>query len=304
MKYSFQHCEGNAKRVQYRIIRYYVSMNYKLIRQRCNRFAADYEKVYFLQKEMGKRLLQRMEYIKLTPEVIVDLGAATGWLSAALSEHFPEASIVALDFAEQRLQQSKLYPCQPVVADMHAIALQSDTVDLIVANDSLHWAVEPAMVVKECLRVLKPGGLLMFTTLGPDSLLELRLACRDAGIGDRVKSFMDMHDMGDMLQQGGFSDPVMDRETLQLQYRKVETLCRDIHRHAASQVDQVSSKGLLTPGQWAHLLGAYPTDHPEIYPCTIELLQGHAWKLQQSNTSRMDEKGEISVHISNIRRKK
>ncbi|MDF1796438.1 MAG: methyltransferase domain-containing protein [Coxiellaceae bacterium] len=275
-------------------------MKYKLIQQRANRFAADYEKVHFLQQEMAKRLLQRLQYVRLQPDVIVDLGCATGWLSTELKQQYPDSRIIALDFAEQRLVNAKPYPCDPLVSDMHAIALQADSVDCIVANDSLHWAMEPAMVIQECMRILKPGGLLMFTTIGPDTLQELRLACHQSGLGERVMPFMDMHDIGDLLMHNGFSDPVMDREELQLQYRSIKTLCRDVHRLAVSQVADQVSTGLVTPRQWSSLIESYPTDHPEIYPCTIELLQGHAWKSEAVAGYRMDQQGEVAIPISKI----
>ncbi|MDF1654346.1 MAG: methyltransferase domain-containing protein [Coxiellaceae bacterium] len=275
-------------------------MKHRLIQQRANRQAAEYEQVHFLQQEMAKRLLQRLQYVRLQPNVIVDLGSATGWLSPDLLACYPNSKIIALDFAEQRLRLAKDYPCQALVSDMHAIALQEDSVDCIVANDSLHWAQEPSMVIQECMRILKPGGLLMFSTLGPDSLQELKLACHQSGFGQRVSAFMDMHDIGDMLMHNGFSDPVMDREELQLQYRSIKTLCRDIHRLAASQAEDGAVTGLTTPRQWQRLIEAYPTDHPEIFPCTIELLQGHAWKAEQTAGYRMDQQGEVAIPISKI----
>ncbi|MDF1760859.1 MAG: methyltransferase domain-containing protein [Coxiellaceae bacterium] len=278
-------------------------MKYHLVKQRANRLAGEYEKVHFLQQEMAKRLLQRLQYVRLQPNVIVDLGCATGWLSSDLQALYPNSTIIALDFAEQRLRHASEYPCQPLVSDMHAIALQADSVDCIVANDSLHWAVEPAMVIQECMRILKPGGLLMFATVGPDTLQELRLACHQVGLAERVSTFMDMHDIGDLLAHNGFSDPVMDREELQLQYRSIKTLCRDIHRLGASQSADKVSTGLITPRQWQRLIDAYPTDHPEIFPCTIELLQGHAWKPEQSVGYRMDQQGEVAIPISKISKK-
>ncbi len=278
-------------------------MKYHLVKQRANRLAGEYEKVHFLQQEMAKRLLQRLQYVRLQPNVIVDLGCATGWLSVDLQALYPNSKIVALDFAEQRLSSVTDYPCHLLVSDMHAIALQADSVDCIVANDSLHWAAEPAMVIQECMRILKPGGLLMFATVGPDTLQELRLACHQAGLVGRVSAFMDMHDVGDLLVHNGFSDPVMDREELQLQYRSISTLCRDIHRLGVSQAAESVTTGLVTPRQWQRLLDAYPTDHPEIFPCTIELLQGHAWKPEQASGYRMDQQGEVAIPISKIVKK-
>ncbi len=277
-------------------------INYKRVQQRANRTALSYEKSHFLQKAMAERLAQRLECIRLQPNRVLDLGAGTGWMAELIKQHYADAQVLSVDFSANRSRCARDYPCVPITADMHALPLQSGSVDLIIANDSLHWVAEPAMVLKECHRVLRAGGLMMLTSLGPDSLQALRDHCQKHSLTAMPHDFMDMHDLGDELAHAGFADPVMDSERLTLRYHSSEQLCRDIQRLGVGSV-MAGPQGLMTPRRWQQLWSGYPRDADGKLMIDIELVQGHAWKVEAGPISRLSDRGEVIVPISSIARR-
>lgn len=276
-------------------------INFHLVQKRANRTAELYEKSHFLQQAMADRLMQRLEYIKLKPQRILDLGCATGWLSDQLIVRYPEAEIIGVDFALSRLAQAKPRPQQSLAGDMHALPLITDSIDFIVANDSLYWAAEQSMVLQEALRVLKPGGLLMMTSLGPLSMQRLRELCQQGSLPRKILPLLDMHDIGDMFLQAGWSDPVMDSEWLQLQFDSTVQMARDFHRLGVGAID--GGKGMITPRQWQTFWQQYPKTSDGKLVCEIELIHGHAWKPLQASGAKLNEQGEVVVPLSSLRKK-
>jgi malonyl-CoA O-methyltransferase len=115
--------------------------------------------------------------------------------------------------------------------------------------------------------VLAPEGLLMFSTLGPDTLKELRAAAGDA----RVHRFADMHDLGDWLVAAGFAAPVMDMETLTLAYRDAPALLADLRASGQTNARADRARGLAGK----RLRAAFA---PLSNRATFEVVYGHAWK--------------------------
>src|SRR5262245_18462599 len=161
-------------------------------------------------------MLDRLDLVKLAPRRILDAGS--GPPQRALIKRYPGAEVIAVDFASDMLRASRFGWFQrmfqrrplPVCGDLAALPLADASIDLAWCNMALHWIAEPVAALAELQRVLAPEGLLMFSTLGPDTLRELRAAAGEA----RVHAFVDMHDLGDMLVACGFSAPVMDMEML------------------------------------------------------------------------------------------
>jgi malonyl-CoA O-methyltransferase len=146
-----------------------------------SRAAEHYDEVAVLQREIGQRMLDRLDVVAMKPQVILDVGAGTGVATAKLARLYPKAQVIALDFAHPMLQQTmKLSSWRRklrcVCADLDHIPLADQSVDLIYSNAAIQWSNDLDHTFSEFLRVLKPGGLLMFTTFGPDTLKELRLS--------------------------------------------------------------------------------------------------------------------------------
>jgi malonyl-CoA O-methyltransferase len=219
-------------------------------------------------------MLERLDYIRLAPRAVLDAGS--GPPRPALLRRYPKATHVALDLALPMLRRpgflSRMFraAAQPVCADMERLPLADASIDLVWSNMALHWLDEPLGAFAEFRRVLAPDGLLMFSTLGPDSLKELRIA---AG-ADRVHGFIDMHDVGDMLLAAGFSAPVMDMELLNLAYPDAETLLADLRASGQTNARADRPRGLSGRRFASDLRGALG-ERPQ---ATFEVVYGHAWK--------------------------
>ena len=197
-------------------------------RRRFDQAARTYSEAARLESEVAARMLERLDYVKLAPRRILD--AASGPPGRTLGKRYPQAQVVALDFSLAMLRAGKraFFGTNPslLCGDVERLPLAPEAIDFTWCNMALHWLSDPLPALREFARVLVPEGLLMFSTLGPDTLKELRVA---AG-ASRVHAFTDMHDLGDMLVSCGFSAPVMDMELLTIAYRSPDALLDDLRR--------------------------------------------------------------------------
>ena len=249
--------------------------------------AADtYDAVAVLQREIADRLLARLEVVRLQPRAILDIGCGTGYDLRRLSQRYPRARVLGLDIAETMTQRARrrlgrwrrftgrsLFAC----GDAERLPLATASVDMVVSNLALQWCHPPA-VFAEARRVLRPGGLFMFSTFGPDTLRELRAAWRAADDAAHVHSFIDMHDLGDMLIHAGFADPVMDMEAFTLTYADVRGVMRDIKQLGAHNMAVSRARGLTGKARFARFRAAYEALAQDgKIPATYEAVYGHAW---------------------------
>lgn len=243
--------------------------------------AAVYDKVALVQQEIGRRLLSRLTYMRLTPQYILDIGAGTGTLTQALQTQFPASNVVGLDLAfgmTQALRQKTAL--SSVCADMHQLPFASNTFDLIVSNCTLQWSADPKRFFSACQYALKPNGILLLSTFGPDTLKELRMAFQQVSDKPHVHDFMDMHDLGDCCLKLGFLDPVLDREDITVFYQKLTTLLRDLKKLGATNQHPERARGLMGKTTWQRMLERYSTlcKTNDQFPVTYEVLYCHALK--------------------------
>lgn len=245
------------------------------------RAAAGYDQVAGLQQEMGERLLSRLDYIRLQPAYILDVGCGTGWVAKRLGERYPEARVVALDYAPPMLAEARRRPGARALlcARAEALPLAAGSVDLLVSNAMLQWSNHPAQVFAEWLRVMRPGGLLMFTSFGPGTLAELRQAWSAVDDLPHVSRFADMRDLGDALLGGGWQGPVMDVDRFTLSYPDVTALMRDLKALGAANALRGRRRTLTGKGRLDVLRAAYePMRRPGLgLPASYEAVYGHAW---------------------------
>lgn len=256
--------------------------------------AARYESAAVMQQETAHRLLDRMAYLAIKPERILDIGCGTGALLQPLKLLFPAAQVWGLDAAWGMLTQAQHRALPVIQADMMHLPLPSESIDLVVANQVLHWSSEPAACFKEIHRVLKPGGCLFFSTLGPDTFQELRQAWAQVDTYSHVASFWDMHTLGDMLLAQQFSDPVMDREDLKLEYPSLRALLRHLKAQGVRHIDKHRRPGLTSRQAWKHFENAFKHLSPNAVFLRYELLYGHAWRTNASTT-------EFSIPLTQLR---
>jgi len=268
----------------------------RAMRRAFNRAAAGYDAAAVLQREVCARMLERLDYIRLQPAHILDVGSGTGWGMRRLGERYPQAGIVALDIALGMLAAArgtsswwqKLFSGSKqrfVCADAEALPLAAQSVEMVWSNLALQWCNDLPATFVELQRVLKADGLVMFSTFGPDTLKELRQAFNGIDQHNHLNRFADMHDIGDMLVQAGFSEPVMDMEYLTLTYDDVRGVLYDLKRIGAHNATAGRGQGLMGKNAWARLTENYERLRRDgKLPATYEVVYGHAWKPQPRST--------------------
>jgi malonyl-CoA O-methyltransferase len=251
--------------------------------------SARYDEAAVLARESGRRMAERLEFVKIDPHRVADIGCATGDGIRGLQERYPRAQALAIDYARpmllevragqtmwQRLRRQG--PCL-VTGDANSLPLAGGSLGLIWSNLMLQWVDEPLVVFKEFFRVLEVGGLLMFATLGPDTLRELRAVAAKQGIEDTTRRFIDMHDLGDMLGATGFTDPVMDMELIRFRYRSVRQFLAD-QRHLGVRDALLGRQAWR---EWRRLFSSAAGDDGA-WEISVELVFGHAWKAAPRET--------------------
>ncbi len=263
------------------------------LRRRFAAAAGGFDQSSVLHREVASRMGERLDYIRLAPRAILDLGCGTGADLSMLGERYPEATRIACDFALPMLKKAgersawfkRFLPVfsgrRPhlLCADGEALPLASGSTSLIWSNLMLQWLPDPLPAFREMQRVLEVGGLFMFSTLGPDTLKELRRAFGESS--PRVHGFTDMHDIGDMLLAAGFAEPVMDMEMLTLTYGSADDLFRDLRATGSMNAAQARSRGLTGRAGWQRSLAALEALRVDgRLPASFEVVYGHAWKAQ------------------------
>ena len=247
------------------------------------RAAPTYEEAAGLQQEVGRRLVERLDLIRLRPARILDLGAGTGEFSQALMQRYRHSRVIALDLAVNMLRRARQrggWFRRPgcVCGDAERLPFAADSFDFIFSNLMLQWCLDLGSVFTELRRVLAPGGLLMFTTFGPDTLKELRASWGVVDGHTHVNTFIDMHDIGDALLRARWAEPVMDTERLTVTYREARTLMQDLKHLGAHNVTAGRPRGLTGQRRLQRVLQAYESYRLDgLLPASYEVVYGHAW---------------------------
>ncbi|HET8608383.1 MAG TPA: malonyl-ACP O-methyltransferase BioC [Burkholderiales bacterium] len=277
------------------------------MRQAFDRAAGDYDAAAVLQHEVCRRMLGRLDYIKHEPALIVDAGCGTGNALPGLRERYRKAAIVALDIAPAMLRRARARlprrllrfgaaAAHAVCGDIEQLPLKSAAAGMVWSSLALQWVNDAETAFAEIARVLAPGGLLMFSTLGPDTLKELRAAYDAADAHRHVNRFIDMHDLGDMLLAAGFADPVMDMEYVTLTYTDVRALMRDLKAIGARNALYGRPPGLSGKAALTAVARGYESLRRDgRLPATFEVVYGHAWMSQRRH--RADDLQPIHLHF-------
>ena len=253
------------------------------IRKAFDKAADSYDEAAVLQKEVCSRLMEKLDVVKLSPTYILDAGSGTGEAVKPLQKRFKKADVVLLDVSECMLEkaskQGTLFR-KPlaVCGDIESLPFADNSFELVFSNLAMQWCNDVSAVLTEFKRVLKPGGLLVFTTFGPDTLKELRASWQKVDEAVHVNAFLDMHDIGDALLQSGYAEPVMEAEFITVNYKKVGALMQDLRDIGANVTANGHRQGLLTRNMLAQLGQAYEAFRKDgVLPATYEVIYGHAW---------------------------
>lgn len=262
-----------------------------ICREICKAFgkqAPAYEQYAVAQTEIGLRLFERLNYLKINPSYVLDAGCGTGFFTEKLKKYYSKSIVAGLDLVPDMLQMARQkqgwFHKWPLIAgDMQQLPFESNTFDLIFANQAIHWAPSLSSVLKEFNRVLRPGGCLMFTTLGPDTFLELQQSWQTVNQFAHINDFRDMHEIGDMLMEQRFQEPVMDMEMLTLHYPDVWSLVKSLKAQGVRNIHPERNPGLTGKQAWKAFEQAFEVWKTEDGKCPLryEVVYGHAWKGNQ-----------------------
>lgn len=275
-------------------------------RRNADRASATYDASAVLQARLRQQMIERLEWIAFTPEVIVDLGCGTGHAARALGARWPQSRVIAIDSAPGMLAEAARQDggarCEYMGADALALPLPDASVDLLFSNLMLPWCDDPDAAFSEIARVLRPRGLFTFSTFGPDTLIELREAWCAADGGVHVIPFTDMHDIGDGLVRAGLVEPVLDVCRYTLTYPDIRSLMRDLKAIGAQNAAVDRPRGLTGRGTMRAVEQAYESHREDgVLPATYEAIFGQAWGSTRQPGGELD--GEFAIPVGSIRRR-
>lgn len=274
--------------------------------------AKTYDQHAFLQQEIGNRLLGRLDLIKEKPQTILDVGAGTGFLTRALQLKLPNSQVFGIDIAlgmthfAKSKQSWHFWKNNPhyLCADAENLPFANASMDLIFSNFTLQWCTDINRVFAEFKRILKPDGMIFFSTLGPQTLYELKKSFAAADNKTHVNEFIDMHDIGDSLLNARFGDPVIDMEMITISYANVKMLLQDLKGTGAHNLNQQRPAGCLPKQHYLRMLEAY--DSYKLpngrFPASYEIIYGHAFLQQPSHLYAEDPEGVVRIPADKIPR--
>ena len=271
------------------------------VRRAFSRAAGSYDQAAALQHEVESRLLESLDYFErrpaealaagarrmAVPGVVVDLGSGPGTAARAMRLRWPRARIIAIDLAMPMLREARRRapPWRPlrreldfVCGDARALPLAEGSVDVLVSNLCLQWVEDLPAAFAGLRRVLRPGGLLLVSTFGSETLHELHHAFASADATPHVSPFADIARFGDALVHAGFRDPVLDRDVYRHHHPDLATLMRQLRALGATNALAGRRRTLTGRARFAAAAAAYEPLRTEAgLPATWEVIQAHAW---------------------------
>jgi len=277
------------------------------LRASFDRASAGYECAAALQARVAAELLERLAVFALEPRVVLDLGAGTGHVTRELKRRYRRALVIALDLAPGMLREARRHQhwwrrFERVCADALRLPLADASVDVVFSSLMLQWCEPLETALAECRRVLKPDGFFGFSTLGPDTLHELRDAWASADGYNHVNHFVDMHELGDALVRAGLMEPVLDVERVQVGYPDVLSLMRDLKAIGAHNVTAGRPRALVGRSRLKRMQDAYEAlRRDDRLPATYEVIYGASWGAAGRRAAAVTA-GEARIAPGSIRR--
>lgn len=303
--------------------------DHRQVRRAFSRSADHYDDAAALQREVAARLMESLDYLAdpavgLDPQRVVDVGCGPGHATVTMQRRWPKAEVVALDIALPMLRAARANAGaipgsarprwlggartpMPLCADARALPLADASVDVLFSNLCLQWVEDLPAVFAGFRRVLRPGGLLLVSTFGPDTLFELRGAFAEADDTPHVSLFPSIAQFGDALVAAGFKDPVLDRDEFTRSHPDLADLMRELRTLGATNAMRERRRSLTGRARFARAARAYEalrggadTAHAGRLPATWEVIYAHAWGPPPGAPIRVGGVDEVRVPATGI----
>lgn len=259
-------------------------LNREAIRRAFDKAAASYDDYAVLQRTVADHLLETLDIFTLKPQNVLDLGTGTGYCAAPLNRAFPKSRLVLSDISPCMLGVAKsksrwrFKTPRYVCGDLNKLPFADNSFDLIFSSLAFQWCQDLDSLFDSCKRMLNPDGLLLFSSLGPDTLKELRQAFAGADANPHVHEFLDMHDVGDALVRAGFAAPVLQTERITMTYTSMKEIMRDLRGIGAVNQSSGRRRSLSSRKLFREAEQQYETFRSNgMLPATYEVVYAHAF---------------------------
>lgn len=254
------------------------------LRRSFGRAAPNYAAVAALQREVEARLLEQLGYLDdRQPQRVLDLGSGPGRAAGAMKKRWPKAEVIAVDAALPMLREVPKHtrfwrPVRRVNADVSKLPFADQSVDVIFSSLCLQWVDDLPAVLSEFRRVLRPDGMLLFSTFGPETLSELRDAYLQSGLTPPLSPFAAIQQVGDAMLAAGFKDPVLDRDRYTLTYPDLRALMQELRAIGAGDARSDRPRGLGGRSRLQQVTSNYESLRRDgVLPSTWEVVTAQAW---------------------------
>jgi malonyl-CoA O-methyltransferase len=248
------------------------------IQQCFNKAAATYDQAATLQHDTGKQLLNHLEQLSGMHELILDVGAGTGYCTHLLAKRYPAATIIGIDFAQKMLetaQKNALPSEQYIYADFDNLPLQKNSIDLIYANFAWQWSLDLKLTLEAAKLVLKKNGYIIFSSLGPQTLCELRAAFASIDQHQHLNEFLSIDEVKQNLLTCDFKILDLKQELQTLSFNDIFELMRNLKKVGANYVFNKDIEHLSTRHYFERLAQAYECFKiDDKLPASYEIIYG------------------------------
>ena len=250
-----------------------------------DRHAATYDQYSSLQNKISDNLFKKLDLIEVKPNLILDLGCGTGRNGKIMKEKYQNIKLINYDFSVNMLQEAKKNQYKIldnksdfVCGDIEELSFSENTFDVIWSTSSLQWCNNVSDIFKKAKVILKPGGLFIFSTFGPNTLFELRNITKKISNYQKTNNFLDAFSIKEKLNNEGFIGPVVDSEEFCLTYKDINKLFLDLRKIGATSGFKDRKIGLSGRSFLKLISDGYKKySYDGIFPATYEVVYGYAW---------------------------
>jgi len=251
------------------------------VRESFDRAAVTYDAAAVVQRRVCDRLLEALEALErgeAQPMHILDAGCGTGYGSRLLRSRWPATHVTGVDFAPSMLEIASKATDACFAADIEKLPFEDQRFDLWWSSLTLQWC-DTRAVFAEAARVLRPGGWLALSTLGPDTFHELRTAFASVDPHRHTLPFSEPEEIGAALKKTGFADLTLLREKHTVYYPDLKTLLRAVKAIGAQNVGEGGRSGMMGRKAWLQLEAAYENHRePAGLPASYDVILAYGKK--------------------------